>query len=123
LNIKFIDKEYKLFNPTHVIRFNGKISTNIELLYPFPEDLFKDFKKRYFYNYGNKKPSTGITAIYFLLDYLKIPSITITGFDFFKTKNFYHGVGKNTIHEKFHDPKLEEQLVDKYIEEGRLKIL
>ncbi len=45
-------------------------------------------------------PSTGILSIYFLLKYINFKSLTIYGFDFFKSGTWYHHLRNSPWHEK-----------------------
>jgi hypothetical protein len=70
------------------------------------------------YNYN--EPTTGFISIYWITNYCKC-KLTITGFDFFKTKNRYtmeevNNIGTNTGYN--HNVKLEEEVINKLILRG-----
>lgn len=60
-----------------------------EKTYFFPENDWWEFRKSCKLD-PNKWPSTGLVSIFFLLSKVKIKSIDIFGFDFKKSKTFYH---------------------------------
>ena len=72
------------------------------------------------YNYN--RPTTGFVSIYWLTNHCQC-KLTITGFDFFKTKNRYtmeevNHIGTNKSYN--HDIKLEEQIISKLILRGTI---
>ena len=72
------------------------------------------------YNYNN--PTTGFVSIYWLTTHCQC-NLTITGFDFFKTKNRYtmeevQHIGTNKGYN--HDVKLEEEVISKLILRGTI---
>jgi hypothetical protein len=72
------------------------------------------------YNYNN--PTTGFISIYWLTTHCQC-NLTITGFDFFKTKNRYtmeevQHIGTNKGYN--HDVKLEEEIISKLIIRGTI---
>ena len=75
------------------------------------------------YNYY--RPTTGFVAIYWLLNHCQC-KVTITGFDFFKTKNRYtmeevHHIGTPKGYN--HDVKLEEEVITKLIQRGMINAI
>ena len=69
--------------------------------------------------------TTGFVAIYWLLNHCQC-KVTITGFDFFKTKNRYtmeevHHIGTPKGYN--HDVKLEEEVITKLIQRGFINAL
>lgn len=68
------------------------------------EELNKKFPEK-------KLPSTGILAIQFLLKHINFKSLTIYGFDFFKTGTFYH----NLINQQWHGGNLEKEIIFEWI--------
>jgi hypothetical protein len=72
------------------------------------------------YNYLN--PTTGFVSIYWLTTHCQC-NLTITGFDFFKTKNRYTTEEVNQIGTSKgynHDVKLEEEVISKLILRGTI---
>jgi len=72
------------------------------------------------YNYLN--PTTGFVSIYWLLNCCQC-KLTITGFDFFKTKNRYTMEEVNHIGTSKgynHDVKFEEEVINKLIQRGTI---
>jgi hypothetical protein len=72
------------------------------------------------YNYN--RPTTGFVSIYWLTTHCQC-NLTITGFDFFKTKNRYtmeevQHIGTNKGYN--HDVKLEEEVISKLILRGTI---
>jgi hypothetical protein len=72
------------------------------------------------YNYKN--PTTGFVSIYWLTTHCQC-NLTITGFDFFKTKNRYtmeevSQIGTSKGYN--HDVKLEEEVITKLIQRGTI---
>lgn len=70
------------------------------------------------YNYN--RPTTGFVSIYWLVNYCNC-KLTITGFDFFKTKNRYtmeevHHIGTSKGYN--HDMELEQNVITKLIQRG-----
>ena len=68
------------------------------------------------YNY--QRPTTGFVSIYWLLNYCQC-KVTITAFDFFKTKNRYTMEDTNHIGTPKgynHDVELEEEVITKFIQ-------
>lgn len=61
----------------------------------------------------DKLPSTGCIAINFLLRHIKFKSLTIYGFDFFKTGTWYH----NLNNQAWHPVELEEKLIREMIKD------
>jgi hypothetical protein len=75
------------------------------------------------YNY--QTPTTGFVSIYWLINYCKC-KLTITAFDFFKTKNRYTMEEVNNIGTSKgynHDVKLEEEVITKLINRGLLNVI
>lgn len=80
--------------------------------YFFPEDEW--WKFRYSLNLDqNKWPSTGLTSIFFLTTKVNIKSLDIFGFDFKKTKTFYHN--EQTKSKPRHDWDFEETYIDELL--------
>ena len=72
------------------------------------------------YNYNN--PTTGFVSIYWLTTHCQC-NLTITGFDFFKTKNRYTMEEVNHIGTSKgynHDVKFEEEVITKLIQRGTI---
>ena len=72
------------------------------------------------YNYNS--PTTGFVSIYWLTTHCQC-NLTITGFDFFKTKNRYTMEDTNHIGTPKgynHDVKLEEEVITKLIQRGTI---
>lgn len=116
--------EYKLFNPAYALRLNNDTHIHPKMKENF---LLWDLQ-----NWHRLKedanilsyPSTGLVAIYFFLYYLQIPKITVTGFDFFQTTNFYQGKPKkNKIAKNWHNPYFEKIYILNLIEEKRIILL
>jgi len=75
------------------------------------------------YNY--LRPTTGFVAIYWLLNHCNC-KVTITAFDFFKTKNRYTMEDTNHIGTPKgynHDVKLEEEVITKLIQRGLINAI
>jgi hypothetical protein len=75
------------------------------------------------YNY--QRPTTGFVSIYWLLNHCNC-KVTITAFDFFKTKNRYtmedvQHIGTNKGYN--HDVKLEEEVITKLIQRGLINAI
>lgn len=64
-------------------------------------------------------PSTGLLAIYYLLN--EIDKLTITGFDWWERED--HHYGDNEIRGALHEPMKEKEIIYKLIDEGRVAIL
>jgi hypothetical protein len=97
-----------------------------------PEELKKNtwFWNKEEYNlmlklYNYNRPTTGFVSIYWLLNCCGC-KITITGFDFFKTKNRYtmeevHHIGSPKGYN--HDVKFEEEVITKLIQRGTINAI
>jgi hypothetical protein len=75
------------------------------------------------YNYN--RPTTGFISIYWLMNYCNC-NVTITSFDFFKTRNRY--TMEETLHlgtprTYVHDVQLEEEVITKLIQRGLINAL
>ena len=108
-----------------IVRLNfDKDGTRVNRM---PEQLKKNtwFWNKEEYNlmiklYNYNRPTTGFVSIYWLLNCCGC-KVTITGFDFFKTKNRYtmeevHHIGTPKGYN--HDVKLEEEVITKLIQRG-----
>lgn len=64
------------------------------------------------------RPLSGTIAIYWLLKYTQPESLTITGFDLFKTPNQYAG----TVHvSECHNLRKDARIMQRYVERGELR--
>ena len=75
--------------------------------------------------YDYPRPTTGFISIYWLMNYCNC-NVTITAFDFFKTKNRY--TMEETLHlgtprTYNHDVKLEEEVITKLIQRGLINAI
>ena len=64
-------------------------------------------------------PSTGYVTINFLLKHINFKSLTIYGFDFFKSGTWYH----NLRNQKWHCFKEEEKLIKEMIKNKNIKLI
>ena len=75
---------------------------------------------------GYFRPTTGLVAIYWLINNIKYKSMTVTGYDFFKTPNRYtmevHPTSKTYVYPS-HDIRLDEYWIKKWNEEGKYAII
>jgi len=73
-----------------------------------------------------EKPTTGLVSIYWLLNNIKFNSMTITGYDFFKTPNRYtmevHPTSKTYVYPS-HDITKDKHWIMKWFEEGKYAII
>ena len=80
-----------------------------------------DYKDWYLLNLALKaRPSTGIMAFDYILQKGEFKTLTLIGFDFWKTPNWY----TNNIHLGQHNPEREKEYIEQKIKEykGRIKI-
>ena len=72
------------------------------------------------------RPTTGLTAIYWIINNIKYKSMTVTGYDFFKTPNRYtmetHPTSKTYVYPS-HNIKLDKYWIMKWNEEGKYGII
>lgn len=69
---------------------------------------------------SDENPSTGVSLLYYIVNYCSPKSITLIGFDSFKTPNFYaNRVWANL----WHDSSKEEAYIKKLEEEGKIRVL
>jgi hypothetical protein len=72
------------------------------------------------------RPTTGLIAIYWIINNIKYKSMTVTGYDFFKTPNRYtmetHKTSQTYVYPS-HDIKLDEYWIMKWNEEGKYAII
>jgi hypothetical protein len=99
----------KEFNPKYIIILTNKEEIidkwhNLNC-YQSPIKDWKDIKKEL-----SLIPSTGCMSVYFLLKHCEFASLTIYGFDFFKTGTWYHN-----IEQKWHNGNEEEKLIKLWI--------
>jgi len=75
----------------------------------------------YLNNFLTLNPSTGIMSIYFLLNHIEFKSLTVYGFDFWKTFCHYHNLKKQT----WHNFKEEQIFIEQWIRDfkGKVKLL
>ena len=115
---------YNLFNPKFLLRLNNDTHLHPSLKNKFIIWDLLNWEKVKIDLGTDKLPSTGIVTIFFFLKFLKLNTITITGFDFFEFNNFYEGKKKsNTVAKRWHIPELEKEYVYKFIDEGKIKVL
>jgi len=69
-----------------------------------PANDWQEMKDKY---PEKKLPSTGCLAINFLLKHIEFKSLTIYGFDFFKSGTWYHCLK----HQNWHPAEIEEQII------------
>jgi hypothetical protein len=110
-------------NQKYILRLNGERNGQRFLL-NYPEELKS---RTYFWNKEEwakmvsdlsiDRPLTGTIGIYWFLKYTKLKSLTITGFDFFETKNVYAGTDAT----KVHNVEKDKEWTRKQINQGRLK--
>lgn len=65
------------------------------------------------------RPSTGIMAFDYILQKREFKSLTLIGFDFWKTPNWY----TNNIHLGQHNPKAEKEYITQKIKESKGKVI
>lgn len=110
---KIYNNEFIQFNPKYVVwmvedlKRVPKYIENSIIRTP-PED-WKMMKNQY---PTNKLPSTGCLVINFLLKHIEFNSLTIYGFDFFKSGSHYH----HLINQKWHPSEIEEKIITEMIE-------
>jgi hypothetical protein len=75
---------------------------------------------------GYYRPTTGLVAIYWILNNIKFKSMTVTGYDFFKTPNRYtmevHATSKTYVYPS-HDIRKDEYWIMKWAEQGKYAII
>lgn len=117
-------KGLEKMQPTYVLRFNNSnVSEDLRAqfaIWDYPS--YACFKKQLGITMDNKWPSTGITSIHFFVEVLKCSQVTITGFDFFKSKNYYEvGNGSGVRATRWHMPGIEKEFAFKLLRAGKLK--
>ena len=76
-------------NPIHIVRYGAnRVGFTKKPQFLIPQTYSKNVRKTLGLPNG-KMPSTGIVALHFLLQFCKAKSITLVGFDGFKTKDYY----------------------------------
>lgn len=121
-------REYLKYDPKpkYIIRLNDDyineelkdkfIQWDIRRYYKLRKEMLGEIAHKKFHNLktGKKHISCGIRAIYFFIEFLKLPIISIVGYDFFNKNNFYEShEGEHRIGKKFHEPEIEKQYVYK----------
>ena len=75
---------------------------------------------------GYYRPTTGLVSIYWILNNIKFKSMTITGYDFFKTPNRYtmetHATSKTYVYPS-HDIRKDEYWIMKWAKQGKYAII
>ena len=75
---------------------------------------------------GYYRPTTGLVSVYWILNNIKFKSMTITGYDFFKTPNRYtmetHATSKTYVYPS-HDIRQDEYWIMKWAKEGKYAII
>ena len=75
---------------------------------------------------GYYRPTTGLVSIYWILNNIKFKSMTITGYDFFKTPNRYtmetHATSKTYVYPS-HDIRQDEYWIMKWAKEGKYAVI
>jgi len=107
--------DYQKVTPKIVIRLNadGNINDIIrENLYIWDKKEHLKFKEHI-----DCLPSTGVMAIEFFLNFTKPKSLTLIGYDNFKTKTFYN---LRVIADKYHDINKEAEYTNNLINEGKI---
>jgi thiol-disulfide isomerase/thioredoxin len=73
--------------------------------------------------YDYPRPTTGFISIYWLMNYCNC-NVTITAFDFFKTRNRYTMEQRNGNPKTYvHDVQLEEEVITKLIQRGLINAI
>lgn len=114
---------YKFFTPDVCMWMTPKLAIMPEYSDGFLKNTFihpEEIWNNLYIRLDNTRPTTGLMVINFLINYTEAKSVTLFGFDFFKTKTFYEPkLRKNTPH----CFSLEEQLVSSIIDvDSRLTI-
>ena len=106
------------FNPKYVFWITPKLSVkpiySISLhkkmfILPFSswEELYKKLNQ--------PRPTTGLSIIYFILEYCNAKKVNLYGFDFFETKSFYlEKIRMDTPHDFLKEKKFVSSLMKKY---------
>lgn len=117
-------REYQIFSPKFAIRLNNETH-----IHPRMKDVFLRWDMKNWEQIkrttGIKKyPSTGLITIYFFTQFLKLEEISITGFDFFATNNFYRNTKRrNAMAKAWHSPGLEKKIIMDLINEKKIMML
>lgn len=116
-------KEYMIFKPKYTIRLNyfnedANIHPAIKSnnLYIWPVEEHKKIEEII----GNRTVSTGCMGIYFFANYCKPKSISIIGYDFFKTKSFYNSINMSS---QWHTADNERMFAEKYINNNIINVI
>lgn len=105
---RLIPQLYQAFNPKYVVWTTEcqYLATDWvkEYAYQNPPEDWRELKDKFT---GDKLPSTGLVAIQFLVKRIAFKSLTILGFDFFKTGTHYHKMKK----QPWHDGNIEKSII------------
>ena len=75
---------------------------------------------------GYYRPTTGLVSIYWILNNIKFKSMTVTGYDFFKTPNRYtmetHATSGTYVYPS-HDIRKDEYWIMKWAKQGKYAII
>ena len=108
-------KEFKN-KPKYCMRYGDRVPDGI------PSILFNPDRDLVKLELGfNKHISTGIMSLYHFLMF-GCKSITLTGFDGFKTHNFYT-TNEKIIANKYHEPNKEREYIEKLLEDKKICLL
>ena len=114
ISTKFHDNLRCNFNAKYVIwmtKSQGLATKWIkENAFQNPPEDWEELKSQF---PDEKLPSTGLLSIYFLLNHIDFKSLTIYGFDFFKSGTFYH----NLKEFPWHTGEIEKEIITKWISE------
>ncbi len=117
-------REYSLFRPRFAVRLNNETHVHPRMKAVFWQWEMANWREVQKAAGITKYPSTGLVTIYFFLKYLELSGITITGFDFFRTPNFYHSAGgRPQPASRWHSPHLEQAYVNRLVENGSVTVL
>jgi len=107
----------------HCIRHDYEPLDIGENQYHIPSEPYrKKFNESLNIKGKNKKASTGLCAIHYLVEYCEPESISIIGFDSFNTSNFWCDPNYNIAH-RWHFGDIEKQYLNKLLKENKISIL
>lgn len=94
LSLSLSEAELDAFgNLKYIIWFTPKREAISETLQPKLNYFYEVSDWEDLHKHLGHRPSTGCMAINFLVKYTKFKSLTLIGFDFWETPNWYHGSG------------------------------
>ena len=116
--------EYQKFQPQYAIRLNNKTHVHPKMQQIFLMWDMANWHQVKQATHIKKYPSTGLVSIYFFLYFIGMDQITLTGFDFFKTSNFYKNqITPNLQARRWHEPNMEERYIKGLIREHKVNLL